>query len=158
MTLHIQSIWPLALLLAARLACAEQGVPANLESPTARLRADSVNAAFLAGTSVSPYREHAPLAFFSLGSLAMGGVFYGIRASMSGPRVNYVAGDRRDMTVAIGLAGLSALAAGAAYFWFSHEGEKREHAWDIGLEGAVSPEGGMEASATLRFPLPILDP
>src|SRR5262245_29183774 len=82
--------------------------------------ADSLGVAYQSSASrSSPWREHAPLAWFSLGSLAIGGVFYGIQAGTSGDRVGYVAGDHSDMDLAIGAAGITALAAAAAWVYFS---------------------------------------
>lgn len=93
--------------------------------------------------SCRSYREHAPLAYFSLGSLAVGGVFYGIHASRdgSGP----VSGNGARMEMAVGAAGLTALAAGTAYLYYALRGEAGDPA--IPSAGAsAAPSGGPGAA------------
>jgi hypothetical protein len=112
-------------------------------------------------TRKTAYREHAPLALFSLGSLAVGGVFYGIHSSLDedgGGRM--VSGNGSRMDMALGAAGISALAAGAAYFYYSLHGrdasEEEDRTWISNLSAGMGPDGGVAASLTL--PLPSLIP
>lgn len=99
------------------------------------------------------YREHAPLAFFSLGSLAVGGVFYGIGSSLGhdGP----VSGNGARMETAVGAAGITALAAAGAYLYYALRGE----AGDAGAPSAgaspapsVSPEAASPSGPTPAGP------
>lgn len=94
------------------------------------------------------YREHAPLAYFSLGSLAVGGVFYGIHSSLdrSGP----VSGNGARMEMAVGAAGITALAAGAAYLYYSLRGEAGDSGNPSAGASPLPPAGsgdGAEASS-----------
>src|SRR3954467_1405369 len=66
------------------------------------------------------YREHAPLAWFSLGSSAVGGVFYAIGNGMRGPKVGYSAADRARLSTAISVAGIGAVLAAGSYFYYVH--------------------------------------
>src|SRR5690606_462184 len=76
------------------------------------------------------FRRHASLALFSLGSLAVGGVFYGINASLKKPNVDYIAGDRTRLATAAGAAGFSALIAAGSYFYFVGQDVRRAREWD----------------------------
>ncbi|MDB5102437.1 MAG: hypothetical protein JWP91_126 [Fibrobacteres bacterium] len=102
------------------------------------------------------YIEHAPLALFSLGSLAIGGVFYAIQNSSHGPHVGYTAGDRSSLATAVGAAGLTALLAAGSYLYFARESEENGRNWDAQVSGGVSPDGGMSVGALLTLPLPSL--
>ncbi len=102
------------------------------------------------------YWENAPLAFFSLGSLAVGGVFYGIQSSMSSPRVGYVAGDRTTFFTAVGAAGLTSLIAGGAYFYFCHKDLESNRNWNTQVSGGTTAEGHALVSAALTFRLPLV--
>ena len=100
------------------------------------------------------YSEHAPLALFSLGSLAVGGVFYAIQASSHSPNVGYTAGDHTSLTTAVGAAGLTALLAAGSYFYFAHEDKVKDRNWDAQVSGGVAPDGEMSVGALLTLPLP----
>ena len=144
--------WPGPCLLAA---CLLGFAPARGDAPDAAASApaspDSGIAYGAAAPRYSAYREHAPLAWFGLGALAVGGVFYGIQAGMSGPRVGYVAGDRSQMDLAVGAAGLTAVASAAAFFYFAH---RSQSAWDARLAGGLDGQGRVNVAAALVLPLP----
>jgi hypothetical protein len=104
----------------------------------------------------SPYREHASLALFSLGSLAVGGVFYGIHSSLDYPGAPASSGNGTEVGAAIGAAGLTALAAGAAYFYYAWRGQHKAVRADRlqAVSAGLSPDGSL--SATVTVPLPSL--
>jgi hypothetical protein len=104
--------------------------------------------------SPSAYREKAPLALFSLGSLAVGGVFYGINASMHGSKAGYTSGNGKQLTSAVSLAGLSALLAAGSYFYYAKMAEESPRAWDASISGSVSAGGGPGIGALITLPLP----
>lgn len=98
---------------------------------------------------VSSYREHMPLALFSLGSLAMGGVFWGIHSTWDNPGPSPVSGDGTRMNLALGAAGFTALAAGACYAYYASRGAAGRRGWAGSLSGGVAPDGSMAASLTV---------
>jgi hypothetical protein len=100
------------------------------------------------------YREKAPLALFSLGSLAVGGVFYGINASMHGSNGGYTSGNGKQLTSAVGLAGLTALIAAGSYFYYAKMAEESPREWDASLSGGVDADGEPSIGALLTLPLP----
>jgi hypothetical protein len=100
--------------------------------------------------------EHAPLALFSLGSLAVGGVFYAIHLSSRKPNVDYTAGDRSQLTSAVGAAGISSLLAAASYFYFARNPPEGGRNWDAGVGAGVDPEGDLNVGALITLPLPSL--
>jgi hypothetical protein len=103
------------------------------------------------------YREHAPLAWFSLGSLAVGGVFYAIGQGFDRPNVSYAAGSRSQMAAAVALAGTSALLAAGSYFYYAHktgEGEEAVSDWEASLRGAPDGSGGLSVAARVSLGLP----
>jgi hypothetical protein len=122
--------------------------------------AETIRSANSLKATAAAYGEHAPLALFSLGSLAVGGVFYGINASMHRSNVAYTAGDRTQLTSAVGIAGLTALVAAGSYFYYAHRaaGNAVEKArnWDAQVTGGISPQGEPSVGALLRLPLPSL--
>ena len=103
--------------------------------------------------------EHAPLALFSLGSLAVGGIFYAIHVSTHDSKVDYTAGDKTSLTNAVGAAGLTALLAAGSYFYFAHKEKameadpEPESGWDAQVSGGLAPDGGVSVGAKLTFPL-----
>lgn len=101
------------------------------------------------------FREHAPLALFSLGSLAVGGVFYGIHSSLDYPGGQQMSGNGSRWEFAVGAAGLTALAAGASYLYYTFRGEPAQP-WVPEVAGG-SVSGGLDAegsvSATLTWPV-----
>lgn len=103
--------------------------------------------------------EYAPLAMFSLGSLAVGGAFYAINVSSRKSNVTQTAGGRSSLTNAVGVAGLTALLAAGSYFYFSrHEPESEADSdsdWDIRVSGGVAPDGdgGMAVGALVTLPI-----
>ena len=112
-------------------------------------RGETTRLEFRAPARVNPYREHAPLAFFSLGSLAVGGVFYGIHRSLDYPGGSSASGDGTRVDMAIGAAGLSALAAGAAYLWYSLRADRPDApGWTETVAAGMTADGGMAASVT----------
>jgi hypothetical protein len=66
------------------------------------------------------FDKHAPLAFFSVGSLLVGGILMGIRAENSARLNPHSAGPDRDVVWGLSMAGLSSLAAGGAFWYYSH--------------------------------------
>ena len=114
--------------------------------------------------SVSKSAEHAPLALFSLGSLAVGGAFYAIHLSTSRSNSEFSAADRTSLTNAIGAAGITALLAAGSYFWFTREGADREQErepepdWDAQVSGGIAPDGEMSVAAMVTLPLSFLTP
>jgi hypothetical protein len=105
------------------------------------------------------YREHAPLAWFSLGSLAVGGVFYAIGRGLDRPNVSYATGNRSRMTTAVAVAGASAMLAAGTYFYYVHKSKGRadsESDWDAALIGAPDGAGGLAVAARISLPLPPL--
>lgn len=100
------------------------------------------------------YRRHASLALFSLGSLAVGGVFYGIDASLDKGNVEYTAGDRTRMSTAAGAAAFTALIAAGSYFYFVRQDVRRAREWDAGLSAGPASGGGMAFAASIRLPMP----
>jgi hypothetical protein len=107
------------------------------------------------------YQEHAPLAWFSLGSLAVGGVFYAIGKGVDGPRVSYSSGNRSQMTTAVALAGASALLAAGSYLYYAHKGKAGDgdepvSDWEASLMGAPDGVGGLSVSARVSLPFPAL--
>lgn len=100
--------------------------------------------------SGSPYREHAPLAWFSVGSLAVGGIFYGIQSSFDYPGATRASGNGVEVNMAIGAAGATALAAGAAYFWYAWRGQPTDTRTQA-LSAGFAPDGSV--SAKISFPL-----
>lgn len=104
--------------------------------------------------SSSAYREHAPLAWFSLGSLAVGGIFYAIGQDQHRPNVSYAAGSRPGLTAAVSAAGLGALLAAGSYFYCVHRTRARdreETAWQASLDGGPDGNGGLAVAARLTF-------
>ena len=128
-----------------------EGIPA--------LRSEPVPAAYPLANIAAPSREHAPLALFSLGSLAVGGAFYGISSSMHRSNVAYTAGDRSQFSTAVGLAGLTALMAAGAYLYYAHQSAQATESspdWDAAMTGGFSPQGDLSIGARLTAPLPVL--
>jgi hypothetical protein len=115
---------------------------------------------FRSSSRLAAYREHAPLAYFSLGSLAVGGLFYGIQASLDGAGGNRINGDGTRMDMAVGAAGITALAAGAAYVYYVLRGkdpvEEPTVPWAGSIRGGVGSDGGLAASVT--WPLSSIAP
>jgi hypothetical protein len=113
----------------------------------------------MTGTPVqSAYITHAPLALFSLSSLAVGGIFYSIQSGMESPKVGFIGGDRSSLGTAVGFAGVTALVAGVSYFYYSHRDSQRAHSWDAQVSGGLAPNGKLDVSAALVLPLPSLLP
>ena len=109
---------------------------------------------------VSAYKEHAPLAWFSLGSLAVGGVFYAISEGMDHPNVAYTTSDRSHLNTTVTVAGISALLAAGSYLYYAHRAAQREaepeseSAWDAGVTGGLDADGNVTMGARLTLPLP----
>lgn len=118
-------------------------------------RADSQRVAAHSEGIASAYREHAPLALFSLGSLAIGGAFYAIGHGVDGPRAGYGANNRSQFTAAVSVAGVSALLAAGSYFYYVHRAKARTEAeqWDAALIGAPDGAGGVAVGARLTLAL-----
>lgn len=104
------------------------------------------------------YITHAPLALFSLGSLAIGGIFYSLQNGVDRPKADFMAGDRSSLGTAVGFAGVTALIAGASYFYYSHRDSERNRNWDAQVSGGMAPNGEMNVSAAVVLPLPNLLP
>jgi hypothetical protein len=133
------------LLQSAKPAVSATAVPAESQRLTTRIRA-----------GLAEHGEYAPLALFSLGSLAVGGAFYAINVSSRKPNVTQTAGGRSSLTNAVGVAGLTALLAAGSYFYFSGRDSALDSDWDAQVSGGVAPDGGMSVGALLTFPLPSL--
>lgn len=102
-------------------------------------------------TPVKPntYMEHAPLALFGVGSLVVGGIFYGIHSSLEYPGGKQVSGNGSRVNMAVGAAGITALAAGASYVYYSWRGRKQAASWAGKISGGIAPDGAMAATLTL---------
>lgn len=144
---------------------AAQGSTAALSAPALPgaipAPADSQRIAAHREARADAYREHAPLALFSLGSLAVGGVFYAIGQGMDRPSVSVSAADRSRIGTAVAVAGLSALLAAGSYFYYAHksgqedeEGSEPVSDWQAALIGGPDGAGGMAVGARLTLPLP----
>lgn len=120
--------------------------PSDSASPAAAARRDLAPAA---------YREHAPLAWFSVGSLAVGGLFYAIGRDMDRPNLSYTAGDRSRIGAGVAAAGITALIAAGSYFYFAHRA-RSEEGWEAGLAGVPDGSGSLALGARLTFALPAL--
>jgi hypothetical protein len=119
--------------------------------------ADTAEAAARRDASLAASREHAPLAWFSVGSLAIGGVFYAIGRGSDRPSVSFDAGDRARMGTAVAVAGASALLAAGAYFYYVRKAGDRaaeEADWEASISGAPDGAGGLAVSARVSLPLP----
>jgi hypothetical protein len=105
-------------------------------------------------TGSNPFIEHAPLAFFSLGSLAVGAVFYGIQSTMGEGRVQGMVGDKSQMNAAVAAAGVSALVSAATYLYYAHRDARRARGLEAAsLSGGIAPDGSMRLAASLRLPV-----
>jgi hypothetical protein len=161
------SLWATCLLAAPALSAA---APADFPILNAILPAPQVR--FEAGVASSPAAtaaepasyaqslklaavEHAPLAFFSLGSLAIGGVFYSIDRSTRHTNTSYTAEDGRQITAALGVAGLTALLAAGAYCYYVRQSAEASQDWNASVSGGVSPSGDLNVGALLTLPLPV---
>lgn len=115
---------------------------------------------FRSSARLPAYRAHAPLAYFSLGSLAVGGLFYGIQASLDREGRSRINGDGARMDMAVGAAGVTALAAGAAYFYYvlsgREPGGESVLPWAGSVRGGIGPEGSLAAALTV--PIASLSP
>lgn len=124
--------------------------PAEALRPTAEIR-----------TGHAERGEYAPLALFSLGSLAVGGAFYAINVSSHRSNVTQTAGGRSSLSNAVGVAGLTALLAAGSYFYFSRKDpgpdsesdSNPDSEWDARVSGGVAPDGAICASALITIPL-----
>lgn len=103
------------------------------------------------------------MAWFSLGSLAVGGVFYAIGQGLERPNVSYAAGSRSQMTTAVALAGAGAMLAAGSYFYYVHKAsgraddrEEEVSDWEAAVSGAPDGAGGFAVAARLSLPLPSL--
>lgn len=103
------------------------------------------------------YSEHAPLAWFSLGSLAVGGVFYAINSGLDRENVAYTAGDRSRLSTTVAVAGIGALLAAGSFFYYANHAASREQPDDGGLEtefsGGLDDQGRPAVSAKLSLPI-----
>jgi hypothetical protein len=118
---------------------------------------DSGRAAARSEALAAAYREHAPLAYFSLGSLAVGGVFYAIGNGAGGSRPALSASDRRQLATTVSVAGASALLAAGSYLYFVHKAKERPEAdagWEASVGGSPDGAGGLAVSARVSLPLP----
>lgn len=99
--------------------------------------------------------EFAPLALFSLGSLAVGGAFYAINVSSRQSNVSNIAGGRSNPANAVGVAGITALLAAGSYFYFVRQDAESgsDSDWDAQVSGGMAQDGGMRVGALLTFPL-----
>ena len=91
----------------------------NSQAPILHLQKNIDDGSLGSTSALSSMKAHSSLAFFSLGSIAVGGLFYAIQQSSQNPRVHTGNGSTKDMNTALGFAGLSALVSGGAFFYFS---------------------------------------
>ncbi len=63
--------------------------------------------------------EQAPLAYFALAALAVGGVFYAIQQDSKNPRVQTQQNRNTNMQTALFVAALTGVTAGGAYLYYS---------------------------------------
>lgn len=146
------------LLLAACLAAPSRGqavAPSapSAEAATLETAAPETKTAttldFSSPAKPNAYMEHAPLALFGVGSLVVGGIFYGIHASLDYPGGSQVSGNGGRVNMAVGAAGITALAAGASYVYYSWRGRKQAAAWSANVSGGIAPDGTVAATLTL---------
>ena len=131
-----------------------QETPALLASLPEKAEVETKASDTRIDASPGSYSEHAPLALFSVGSLAVGGVFYAITYSAHRSNSEFTAGDRASLTNALGATGITALLAAGSYFYFAHQADDSDRNGEAQVSGGVSPEGGV--SAMLTFPLSFL--
>jgi hypothetical protein len=133
----------------------------TIKAETPVIPVEPVRASRIRGPIAVPsVSEHAPLALFSLGSLAVGGAFYAIHLSTRNSNSEFSAADRASLTNAMGAAGLTALLAAGSYFYFSRAGaqQEEERDWDAQVSGAVAPDGEMSVGAMVTLPISFLTP
>ncbi|HLP43577.1 MAG TPA: hypothetical protein VK465_18895 [Fibrobacteria bacterium] len=128
---------------------AEVRVIENLPASSEAASGDVALQQGASGQAVSTYWEHAPIGYFSLGALAVGGIFHGIHSHPSSAGEGSVSGNGSRVDMALGAAGLTAVAAGVAYLYYAFSSESRAPAWTEGLSGVVAPDGSVSASFTM---------
>jgi hypothetical protein len=90
------------------------------------------------------FDKHAPLAFFSAGSLAVGGLIAAIRADRSLPANARGNTAGRDVAWALGLSGAGAVTAGLAFWYYAHAEVTRDlHDTPDGFSFAPTFDGKM---------------
>jgi hypothetical protein len=103
---------------------------------------------------LSPAWKHAPLMAFSLGSLATAGVIYGIQQSSQSREDLRVSGRPADWNLALGFAGISALAAAGAYFHYVRRDNRARAQWSAALVPDSEGEPAFAAVLRLGFQAP----
>lgn len=106
----------------------------------------------------SPYLTHAPLAFFSLGSLAVGGLVYALQSDLSYGDIHNSPQKMSNQDVtsiqsAVGISGLTALVSAAAYFYYSNRDYLHNSELAPIISGNLDGEGKLAITAKLNFPL-----
>jgi hypothetical protein len=102
----------------------------------------------------NPYWTHAPLALFGVGSLAVGGVVLFIQKDATQNDRTVEWGKENQARMAIGFAGVGALAATWAYFYFARQEPSIVKNAEVHspVEFSLSPEGGWGLQAIWRLP------
>jgi len=131
----------------------------ELKTGSEELKTTSQDLNFSAGQN--PYLTHAPLALFSLSSLAVGGIFYSLQNDLNNPRVGFVNRDQGSVSTAIGFAALTSLISGAAYFYYSNHDLHSHPNWDASVSSDINPDGKLSLKGIkgiLTFPLSAIVP
>jgi hypothetical protein len=105
------------------------------------------------------FDKHAPLAFFSVGSLAVGGIIVGIRSENRSKWNAQSGSSDRDITWALGMAGITSMIAGGAFWYYSHKDMTlSRESIDPGFTLAPTWQQGLGIAAHWRLPLQSLFP
>lgn len=106
------------------------------------------------------FDKHAPLAFFSVGSLAVGGILVGIRSENAAELNTHSRSPDRDLIVAVSLAGIGSLVSAGAFWYYSrHEMQGEQGDAEVtGREFSLAPilQKGGGLAARLRIPFTVL--
>jgi hypothetical protein len=101
------------------------------------------------------FERHAPLAFFSIGSLAVGGILVGIRAENQAKLNMQSHSPDRDVVWALGLAGLTSVLAGGAFWYYVRaEMQNEQPPSEQGFSMVPIFDGGPGISAQITHSLP----
>ncbi len=103
------------------------------------------------------FDKHAPLAFFSVGSLVVGGILVGIRSENASELSTQSRGPDRDLMMAVSLAGLGSLVSAGAFWYYSrHDMQAGQSDTEVtGSEFSLAPilqnGGGLAARLRISF-------
>jgi|GEM_PF-6745904 len=98
------------------------------------------------------FDKHAPLAFFSAASLAVGGILLAIRAENTAKISAHPDSPDRDMILALSAAGIGSLISGGAFWYYSRQeiDASRRHA-RLSVAPLLAHGGGIAANWRIRF-------